>query len=80
MINTAMILQTFKKHFSEPTPTAIYLHPDGYLIVAPNTEDLMDYNDPFYIVSKDLQNVTKLGGRDLIKTLDVMKSMPLWER
>lgn len=79
-MTTSTILDAFKKEFPKPNPTAMYLHPNGYLIIAPDTIDSTDYNDPFYIVSKDLQTVTRIGSRDLMKTLNAMQSAPLWER
>lgn len=75
-----MIFSAFKRQYQEPTPTAIYPHRDGYLVVAPNTEDLKDYNDPFYVISDDLKTVTKIGAKDLMYTLKVLQKRPLWTK
>lgn len=77
------ILNAIKKLDSTLKPTSIQIHPDGYLIIAPKTKPgETDYDDPYYILSKDLKTIT----RCIItpKTVDILKEAfekePIWSR
>lgn len=77
-MNLDMIFKVFKHFYPDLTPKQVFKAYKGFVIVAPNVENGVDYNAPLYFVNDRCTSAIPYRIDDP-KAFDIFESDPLWE-